>query len=278
MVSEAPPYLRKACIVAAHPDDEILWFSALARRVERVFLCYLNNDSRPQWGRGRRAALALPPLSDFVLLGLDEADVFDLARWPDPLVSLEGLVLEKTRDRGAAQRYHENFRRLTEELGSCLRGFDTVFTHNPWGEYGHEEHVQVYRAVRAAQADLGFDLWCSAYGGSRSAGLMGRCLEASTDIASFSLDTDREFAEAVAARYRDAGVWTWFPEYVWPEREHFLRLTTGRRGQGSALAVPINYLDMGRPLPGLLDRSPREIGRRLRGALPWSPRPKFPFL
>jgi hypothetical protein len=84
MLSEEPSFLRNACLVAAHPDDEILWFSALARRVDRIFLCYLGNPAHPKLGRGRAAALGQAPLTDFVCLGLDEADVYDLARWPDP--------------------------------------------------------------------------------------------------------------------------------------------------------------------------------------------------
>lgn len=278
MVSEAPPHLRKACIVAAHPDDEILWFSALAGRVERIVLCFLGNSRHPDWGPGRASALCRAPFRDCLCLGLDEADVYDLAYWPDPVACPEGLILEKASDRRVSGRYRSNFGRLTAELGVCLRGFDTVFTHNPWGEYGHEEHVQVYRAVRAVQAELGFELWCSAYGGSRSGGLMGRCLEAAGDISALTLETDAALARAVAASYREAGVWTWFADYAWPERESFLRITPGRAGRGSALAVPLNYLEMGRPPLGLLDRSPRQVVHKLRRVLSGSARPDVPLI
>lgn len=277
MLSEEPSFLRNACLVAAHPDDEILWFSALARRVDRIFLCYLGNPAHPKLGRGRAVALGQAPLTDFVCLGLDEADVYDLARWPDPDPTPAGVALAKARHGASERRYRDNFARLAAELGQRLRGFDTVFTHNPWGEYGHEEHVQVYRAVRAVQPGLGFDLWCSAYGGSRSAGLMARCLQGA-GIESFSLDTDQALAREVAERYKAAGVWTWFEDYIWPERESFLRLTPGARPPKTVPAVPLNYLDLGLPVPGLADRSLRGIVRKARQFWPLSARPPVSHL
>ena len=48
---------------------------------------------------------------------------------------------------------------LRARLGDCRN----VITHNPWGEYGHEDHVQVFRAVTALQAELGFAVWVSGY-------------------------------------------------------------------------------------------------------------------
>jgi len=61
MLSEKIPHLLNACIVAAHPDDEVLWFSSVVTRVEKVFICFMGNPNRPGLGRGRRAALEQPP-------------------------------------------------------------------------------------------------------------------------------------------------------------------------------------------------------------------------
>jgi len=133
MVSEEVTHLRNACIVVAHPDDEVLWFSSLVARVAETFICYLGNPNRPALGRGRRSALEQPPLDGFTCLGLDEADVYDLARWPFPTPSPVGLALEHAKDELVLDRYQDNFFRLTEALSSSLAGFDTVFTHNPWG-------------------------------------------------------------------------------------------------------------------------------------------------
>jgi LmbE family N-acetylglucosaminyl deacetylase len=267
MLSEKIPHLLNACIVAAHPDDEVLWFSSVVTRVEKVFICFMGNPNRPGLGRGRRAALEQPPLDDFVHLGLDEADVYDLARWPDPDITPTGVELDKARDDATKRRYRENFVRLTEELARRLSGYDTVFTHNPWGEYGHEEHVQVYRAVRHVQNQLGFQLWCSSYTGSRSSGLMARCLSGA-QVEAITLETEADFARSVAARYKEQSVWTWPDGYIWPRQESFLRFMPPggeRRGNQS---VPLNYLEMGQPRVSLPDHSLRSLARKLRRRLP----------
>jgi LmbE family N-acetylglucosaminyl deacetylase len=267
MVSEEIPLLRNACIVVAHPDDEVLWFSSIVTRVARVFICFLGNPTRPGLGRGRQAALRQPPLDGFISLGVDEADVYDLARWPDPDPIPAGVALDKARDGATERRYQGNFARLTKELGNRLTGFDTVFTHNPWGEYGHEEHIQVYRAVRHLQDQLGFRLWCSSYGGSRTHALMTRCLDGAR-LESVTLNTDPAFALQAAQRYKENGVWTWYDDYVWPGIESFLRFMPPGSEKTGTRPVPLNYLDMGQPLLPLADRSLRSLARKVRRRLP----------
>lgn len=267
MVSEEVPLLRNACIVAAHPDDEVLWFSSVVTRVAKVYICFMGNPNRPRFGRGRRAALEQPPLDQFVCLDLDEADVYDLARWPDPDLAPAGVVLDKARDDATKHRYQKNFDRLTEELASRLSGCDTVFTHNPWGEYGHEEHVQVYRAVRHVQMQLGFQLWCSSYTGSRSSALMTRCLSGAR-IETITLNTDTEFAHSVAARYKEQAVWTWPDDYVWPRQESFLRFVAPGGERRGIEPVPLNYLEMGQPQLSLADHALRSLARKFRRRLP----------
>ncbi|MCP5190678.1 MAG: PIG-L family deacetylase [Pseudomonadales bacterium] len=277
MLSEEIPLFRNACIVAAHPDDEVLWFSSIVSRVAKVFICFLGNPKLPGLGRGRRTALVQPPLDSFVSLALDEADVYDLAYWPYPDPTPNGVALAKAMDEDIRRRYQDNFASLTAEFANCLEGFDTVFTHNPWGEYGHEEHIQVYRAVRHVQAKLGFQLWCSSYAGSRSHALMTRCLEGRL-LESISLETDVDFARQVAERYKENGVWTWFDDYVWPDREAFLGLMPPAGKKFGTRPVPINYLDMGQPLLPLADRSLRQLARKFRSHLPLSAADNIPLV
>lgn len=269
MVSEEIPPLRNACIVAAHPDDEVLWFSSIVTRVAKVYICFTGNPNRPALGRGRRAALAQPPLDGFVRLDLDEADVYDQARWPDPDLDPAGVVLDKARDGLTKRRYQQNFLRLTEELAKRLAGYDTVFTHNPWGEYGHEEHVQVYRAVRHVQNQLGFQLWCSAYTGSRTSRLMARCLSGAR-VEAITLETDANFARGVAERYREQAVWTWSDSYVWPRQESFLHFMSPIGERFGIEPVPLNYLDMGQPIMSLPDQTLRILARKLLRRLPFA--------
>ena len=70
------------------------------------------------------------------------------------------------------EHYRNNYDELKQRLEEKLRGYRNVFTHNPWGEYGHEEHVQVYRVVKDLQAQMRFNLWYSNYVSNKSFKLM----------------------------------------------------------------------------------------------------------
>ncbi len=144
-----------------------------------------------------------------------------------------------------------------------------VFTHNPWGEYGHEEHVQVYRAVSTLRRELGFELWFDTYASDRSAVLMARTVSR-TQFACESLPTRYDIAQPIEALYRDTGCWTWpYDDYQWFETETFaldpIELPEHRQ---AASRMPINFISVDfaaqqEPASDLLTR----IRRRLRRTL-----------
>jgi LmbE family N-acetylglucosaminyl deacetylase len=255
----------------AHPDDEILWFSSIIAQVSRVIVCYIGQEGRPKIAAGREAALHSHPVTSILSLGIEEANVYGLARWPQAIPTAEGLELSCGRTHPINMRYRANHARLVDQLTKRLAGFDAVFTHNPWGEYGHEEHVQVYRAVKQAQVGSGFALWCSSYTGSRTHDLMARCMDG-MHVETLTLETDIALARAAEQRYKEQGVWTWFDDYVWPVRESFLRLT---HGGNAAQPLQLNYLNTGLPTPGVADRSLRTLVRNIRQRLPLPPSVPF---
>ena len=48
-------------------------------------------------------------------------------------------------------------------MKNLLSDSDIVYTHNPWGEYGNSEHVQVNYAVRKLSIEIGFEVWVTGY-------------------------------------------------------------------------------------------------------------------
>ena len=212
--------LEDSAIVVAHPDDENLWFSSLLARVGQILVCYRDVAASPTLTAGRRESLAAYPLSHINCLGLCESDIFWGVDWSRAEETDYGLRIN---DRRLSDRdYIANFSRLKAQLVVRLLGRKHVFTHNPWGEYGHPEHVQVYRAVRAVQSELGFTLWYNSYASNKSAGLMARVL-ASGEHETFTLPTDKRLAGRIADHYKQHQCWTWYPDYAWPETESFIR-------------------------------------------------------
>ncbi|MEJ2761135.1 MAG: PIG-L family deacetylase, partial [Gammaproteobacteria bacterium] len=147
-------------LVVAHPDDEALWLSSAIANADRIILCFGDLFARPRDSAARRAATAELPLHDLVSLDIPESGVLNLVDWARPQLTPTGIAIT---DAAARERYETNYPRLVTALGEALAGAAAVYTHNPWGEYGHAEHIQVHRAVAALQENLGYTIRFSNY-------------------------------------------------------------------------------------------------------------------
>jgi len=220
-------------IVLAHPDDEALWASSLLRMAGKVILCFNDIVEKPAFSARRRQAVAALPLTGRLeSLGITEASAFNLAAWPAPQEVPHGLRLRPLPfgiEGPIARAYLRNFAALQSRLrGHLAAGMDVV-THNPWGEYGHEEHVQVFRAVESLQRETGFRLWVTCHAGAKAAPLMQRHLHR-LGPPSPPMPTDA----TLAARLRDIYVahrcWTWHADHTWPAEERFFPVLPERPG------------------------------------------------
>lgn len=203
-------------VVVAHPDDETLWMSSVVGSADRIVFGFGDIFDKPRESEARRRAVAALPLSGIVNLGIPESG----AGWKLSQVQLE-LTAPNVRifDAAARARYESNYAKLQEGLRASLSGYRDVFTHNPWGEYGHSEHIQVYRAVTALQDELGYTVWYSNYVGGQNWTFVRRLAEslswARRSIVTPDLDTARKLMRV----YRRFGAWTYPTTHRWPARE-----------------------------------------------------------
>ncbi len=204
-------------LIVAHPDDECLWFSSLLADIGSVVICYTDHPHLADVGASRRKALAQLP-EKFVSLDLPEVDTFASIDWDHPQPTEFGLQL---RHPHIEQRYQDNFRTLPAKLDKHLQGKKNVFTHNPWGEYGHADHVQLYCVLRQLQASYGYTLWHSNYVSNQT---INRAMEYVDGFATdyWILPTDAVEAQRIAEIYREAGCWTWFDSHEWFSQEAFM--------------------------------------------------------
>lgn len=232
--------IENSIIIAAHPDDESLWFSSILSKVDKVILCFLPVVSNPTWTEGRRNSLSAYPLDNISCLGLAESEVFEGVDWGRPVKTKYGLRI--TENQLSDKVYRKNFDSLKSKLREHLKGYCNVFTHNPWGEYGHVEHVQVYRAVKALQKEMQFNLWFSNYASNKSANLMvSEFSEIVRD--SMTLPTDKSLAKEIASTYKLKECWTWYDDYEWCDSETFINNTdTPPERWKYGTLVPINLI------------------------------------
>jgi LmbE family N-acetylglucosaminyl deacetylase len=223
--------------VVAHPDDEALWFSSILTRVGRVVFCYQDCDDLAELGPGRRRVRESYPLSNVTWLGRPEPCSVGKADWSRPLQTPYGLALNGESAREPDEdRYRSAYHVLSADFREALRGAANVFTHNPWGEYGHPDHVQVSRVIRDLRPELGFRLWYSSYIASRSMILAAQFVPRL--VSKLRLPTNRALALELKALYRQWGCWTWDSEYEPPPDEAFLKESETPLREG--LSLPLN--------------------------------------
>ncbi len=243
-MDQQPDFLENSVIVAAHPDDELLWFNSILKDVDHVIVVYCDFWAQPQLGEARRQAIADYPRGAITFLEIEESGAIGCANWSSPTPSPYGVTLgleasrrEMTRlaraclsslgavtnvaEDSVANMYRNNFRTIYDSLKERLTPDMNVFTHNPWGEYGHEEHIQVFRVLHQLRDEIGFKLWMSNYCTDRSLPLAMHYFEAAPGPY-VRRRTDKDFADAVAAVYRRHDCWTWADDWAWFDEECFM--------------------------------------------------------
>jgi len=212
--------LKKSILVVAHPDDEILWFSSILDKVDRIIICFLECEFNSQWTIGRKKSLTEYPLSNVSCLCVREAGVFSENNFRDPRITKYGI--EITDKRLSERIYIENFYELKKHLKNSLNNYCNVFTHNPWGEYGNEEHIQLYRVIRDLKDQLNFNLWFSNYTSNKSFEIM---LKYISNIVSeyVTLKTNKILSDQIKGIYKRNGCWTWYDDWKWFDEESFIK-------------------------------------------------------
>lgn len=253
---------RNSVIVAAHPDDEILWFSSLLNEVDHVLLCYLSEMINPEFGERRQQALS--KIQSKIQFGqkLSCLEVVSLGvtkpgSYLSPKFCQYGLELKNRYGEldKFNSKYKENYFKLRNKLATALVGYQNVVTHNPWGEYGHVEHVQVYRAVKELQESMGFDIWYSNYCSTRTIGLITPMLNATKAV---TFGTNFNITEAAMNAYKETDCWTWYKGWCWAKEETFFKESksgTGNLAIGEMLSLNLVVM----PAQELHADSPRSI-------------------
>jgi len=231
---------QNAILVVAHPDDEILWFSSILDQCKRVLVCFgPSATSKQSWDSGRATVMETYPLTKVEFLKVRQSDAFDAANWNRPTEADSGLQLR----RQTRLRYERNAEELLRLLEPRLKRESLVITHNPWGEYGHAEHVQVFRVLSKLRERLGFEIVVTGYVSNRSALLMSRHLHA-FEGDPILLKTDTTLAHTLKTLYVENDCWTWTADYEWPEYEPFYRLIRQPEAveSGPSSSFPLNYI------------------------------------
>ena len=232
--------LKNSIIICAHPDDEILWFGSILESVKEITVCFLGCKSNPQWKDGRKKSIYEYPLRKISCIGIDESETYNSANWQDPVITKYGLEIFNKRI--SDKIYKRNYYKLNKSLKNKLKGYCDIFTHNPWGEYGHEEHVQVYRVVKELQEEMRFNLWFPNICSNKSLKLMSKYVDA-LDSEHVKFKTNNVIARDIKSLYEKNRCWTWFGDWEWFEEEVFIKDRNIEEGNGKyGKTFPLNFI------------------------------------
>ena len=157
------------------------------------------------------------PVKNIDCLGIKESDSFQKAMWDNPQITEYGLELL---DHTVYAKYTENFFELKDKLKNYVPKYSNIFTHNPWGEYGHEDHVQVYRVLSELAQETKFNLWLPNYYSHQSVNLARQYhIPQAADYVSFK--TNKLLAGRIKELYSRNKCWTWYPDWEWYDEESF---------------------------------------------------------
>jgi hypothetical protein len=232
--------LEKSILVVAHPDDEVLWFSSVLDKVDKIIFCFLECQSRPVWTKGRKLALLNHPLRNLSCLEIDESAVYSDYNWYNPVITEYGI---KIKDKNKLKmRYKQNYYELKRKLQPILQNYSNVITHNPWGEYGNEEHIQIYRVLNELQQINNYHLWFNNYCSNKSLKIVLDYIYM-LDFDSVTFKTNKRLSKDIQMLYQKYECWTWYDDWQMFDQETFIKNETDLRSIHKAgQAFPLNFI------------------------------------
>jgi len=233
--------LNNSVLVVAHPDDEVLWFGSILNTVDKIIICFTDSERWPELGKARRKSLDEHACKDRIVeLDLCQVKSHNKSKWPEPEETDYGLRLDKYP--GFDEPYQDQALHLAAALEPHIRDATNVFTHNPWGEYGHEDHVQVSKVATRLAGSNAASIWYNSYVSNKSSTLMRRYVQG-FGKSYYTMPVDTEWARIIADTYYRNDAWTWMEDYVWFASECFVQGPLVSQPEPCTGALfPVNYL------------------------------------
>ncbi len=134
---------KGAVMIVAHMDDEVLWFLPWLHQVDKIIITSLPYTSA-------HLNILSKYVSQYDALWQFSRGITSFQeykeKWLDPKVR-QGFITD--------WHYDVMLRDIIADPEVT-----EIWTHNPWGEYGHLHHRQVSTMVRKLATEYGKDVWC----------------------------------------------------------------------------------------------------------------------
>ena len=134
---------------------------------------------------------------------------------------------------------------ISKNIKSKINRGDTIFTHNPWGEYGHPDHILIFKVIYDLRNKYNLKIYTSGYVSSRSWNLMLSNQNIISEKA-VCFNTNKKFNTFIKNIYIKCKCWTWPNDYIWPKSEIFFKINnnqkTLKKNNNNFSTIPLNFL------------------------------------
>ena len=219
--------VKDSTLIVAHPDDEILFSASILSSVRQVIICFglcpnqaeeISLSSR--LNSGRLKLMKNFPLKNVIFLKIPESP---RAYTLKPILFPEETAFGLKYGSCSRIKYELNYQKIIQKLEKYVKDASNLITHNPWGEYGHPEHVQVHRAVVSLANKYNVDVFVNGYFSKLTTNLLYQTINRLHSKPFFEY-TNKEYFNTLRNYYLQMHSWTWEGEYEPPEVEVFYKL------------------------------------------------------
>ena len=209
---------ENSILILSHPDDETLFATSLLHKISTLIICFNDIPKNLKSSIGRKRALNNYPIKDLKVINLDISQSFE------SFLPLNWLNIKdkQTGLKGGYQKriYDNNYYKILHKLRKLIPKKSQIITHNPWGEYGHSEHCQVFKACFQISLEKNSNLFVTGYVSNLSKNYALRKLHLLfPEIYQFK--TSQIYYSLLKKHYLNNDCWTWYHNYELPESEFF---------------------------------------------------------
>ena len=237
--------LQESILIVSHPDDECLFASSILDKISTLIICFSKIPKRKIISQGRAKALDSFPIKSIKIINLSITQSLESIfpqNWfhiQDKFSGINGGY------KGIS--YDANYFKLIKELDRHIPKNSTIVTHNPWGEYGHGEHCQVFKACFEIANKKKSRLFVSGYISNLSRFYALKKIHLLIPKI-YSYQTNKELFNLLRNHYLLNNCWTWYKNYKLPEIECFYEINLKINKDSSFpknkyINIPLNYID-----------------------------------
>ena len=208
-------------LIVAHPDDECLFASSILNSISILIICFSDIPKEEDISLKRFNSVKLYPLRDLKVISLNlkqSEKAFLPINWLNINEKFSGIC-------GGYKKksYDSNYKKILNKLKEIIPNNSLIISHNPWGEYGHAEHCQVFKASFQIAKETNSRFFVNSYFSNLSKVYAQRKLHLLKSI-NFLFETNTKLYNLLKNHYSKFGCWTWYENYKLPKNESFFEI------------------------------------------------------